>query len=70
MVELENSTNCIDGTQAHYWEIEPSKGHISMGTCNKCKQVKKFTNSMNKVVNWRIAGKEGYKMAGGNKDNE
>jgi len=57
---------CIDGTQAHHWDIEPSQGSTSTGTCNKCNQVKKFTNSIMGIMNWRTRGEQGYsnKVAG------
>ena len=60
---------CIDGTQAHYWIIESSKGSISKGTCNKCNQVKKFTNSISAVTSWGTNSKQTYsnKMVGKDK---
>jgi len=47
---------CIDGTQAHHWEIEPSNGSTSKGTCRKCKQVQKFHNSIGALTSWHEAG--------------
>jgi len=49
---------CVDNTLAHHWDIEPSKGTISIGTCRKCNQVKKFTNSIGNVASWRERGAE------------
>ena len=50
--------DCIDGTQAHYWDIESSNGATSNGTCRKCKQVQKFKNSIGAVTTWREAGQK------------
>jgi len=56
MEQVEQVIVCVDGTLAHHWVIAPSKGASSKGTCKKCNQIKKFTNSMSAVVSWRAAG--------------
>ena len=47
---------CVDGTLAHHWLIEPSKGKVSIGTCRKCNQIRKFSNSVGAITSWRTAG--------------
>jgi len=49
---------CIDGTMAHYWDIESSNGSMSNGTCRKCNQIKKFHNSIGSITTWREAGQK------------
>ena len=49
---------CIDGTLAHYWIIEPGKGATSKGTCKKCKQIQSFSNSIGALTSWKEAGKQ------------
>ena len=49
--------DCIDGTLAHHWEIQPSNGATSKGTCKKCKEIRKFSNSIGALTTWREAGK-------------
>ena len=48
--------DCIDGTLAHHWEIEPSNGATSKGTCRKCKQIKRFANSVGALTSWKESG--------------
>jgi len=50
--------DCIDGTLAHHWEIEPSNGATSKGTCKKCKVTLKFSNSIGALTSWKEAGKQ------------
>jgi len=50
------SLDCIDGTLAHHWEIEPSNGKYSTGTCKKCNEIKKFSNSVGALTSWKTAG--------------
>jgi hypothetical protein len=49
---------CIDGTLAHHWEIKPSNGATSSGTCKKCKQTQKFSNSIGAVTSWKESGQQ------------
>ena len=55
---------CIDGTPAQYWEIEPSNGSMSSGTCKKCKAKQKFSNSIGAVTSWKEAGQQYQKKVG------
>ena len=50
--------DCIDGTLAHHWMIEPSRGSTSNGTCKKCKVTLKFSNSIGALTSWREAGQQ------------
>ena len=52
---------CIDGTQAHYWMIEPSKGSTSCGTCNRCNETRKFHNSIEAITAWKDQGDQAIK---------
>ncbi len=37
--------DCIDGTQAHIWIIEPAAGPISGACCSRCRQTRTFDNA-------------------------
>ena len=37
---------CVDGTLAHYWQIETPDGPKSPGVCSKCKAQSTFENSI------------------------
>jgi hypothetical protein len=54
---------CIDGTLAHYWDIDSSNGTMSKGTCRKCSKIKRFKNSTPISNSWRERGEKHY--AGG-----
>ena len=43
--------NCVDGTLAHHWMIEPSGRASSMGRCKRCGMERKFKNSIPVVIN-------------------
>jgi len=49
---------CIDGTPAHHWDIEPSKSATSTGKCRKCGGIQKFHNSIGAVTTWKEAGQQ------------
>jgi len=51
---------CIDGTLAHHWDIEASKGSLSTGICRKCKAEKKFTNSDPVGRGWKGVTQKSY----------
>ena len=48
---------CVDGTQAHHWDIEASHGSLSNGSCRKCGSVQKFSNSIVTVSSWEAGAK-------------
>ena len=52
---------CIDGTQAHHWDIETSKGSMSNGTCRKCGRISTFQNYVSIVSAWKEASEKGFK---------
>ena len=56
--------DCIDGTLAHYWEIEPSNGSTSKGKCKKCGGTQRFHNSIGAVTSWKEAGQQFQKKVG------
>ena len=39
----------------HHWDIEPADGPISEGVCQKCGEVKKFTNYLERH-DWSNSG--------------
>ena len=49
---------CIDGTQAHHWMIDPSRSATSKGTCKRCGSTQKFHNSIGAMTTWKEAGEK------------